>query len=287
MPEDFKYRSDMLAFTMGSLLFTLLINGLTIRTLLLKLGVHLPKKEEELLNEELTIMHLEEAKETITHLKEKEFDPEIIKELQQKVQEVEETHLTHLKELSSPEYFETSLRLQSLEIEREALEDLLAKGYISQNAYFDFDAELDLQQDALEYPEVFSGRSIEKGGKRATAQSYRQRILRLRRLASQFPLLKSLFKAERLATIKERMGLLRARILTSEMVLSYLSKIEQYLQLDKPQMLFIQKLVKEHQMLMKQNEEELTKMNKENIQIARAYQKKIAFNLLNSAEIRA
>lgn len=279
LPADFAYRDDMLSFTMGALLFTLLVNGLTIKTLLLKLGVHLPKKEEEVLHEELTILELEEAKESLDRLKDKEFDLDILQDLKKELNAIEDTHKDHLRTIMKPEYFEKSLRLQALHIERHALEDLFNQGYLSENVYFDFDVELDMQEDALEYPEVYEGRAITPGGKLQTESSFRKRVLKIRSLAGKFPILKQFLKQERQALIQDRIGLLKARIITSEMVIEYFNKIQKYLG-QKEQNAIIQSLINEHKDLIKENDEELKKLTKENPRLIEMYQRKLAYSLI-------
>ena len=279
LPADFAYRDDMLRFTMGSLLFTLLINGLTIRTLLLKLGVHLPKKEEEVLQEELSIMELEEAKESINSLKDKEFDPDILLDMKKELDAVEKKHKEHLNEILSAENFELSLRLQALHIERHALQDLFHKGYVSENIFFDFDAELDLQQDALEYPEVYQGRGINPGGTIDAEKSFRKQLSKMKTLAAQFPILKNIFKSSRKQLVEERIGLLKTRIITSEMVIEYLKKMDKYLGI-KEHISFIKKLIKAQEDLIVENRAELTKLSKDNPSLLAAYQRKLAYNLV-------
>ncbi|CAN5193412.1 Na+/H+ antiporter [soil metagenome] len=279
LPENFAYRNDMLSFTMGAFLFTLLINGLTIRSLLLWLGVHLPKKEEEVLAEELSIFELEEAKASLARLKDKEFDPDMLLDLKKELNALEEVHKKHLLKIATPADFEKSLRLQSLHIERRALDDLYHQGYVSENIYFDFDSELDLQQDALEYPEVYSGGAIKEGGTIDAHAGFRKRIARLRNLAAQFPILKSVFKSSREQLIQDRLGLLKARIITSEMVIDYLVKMESYLK-SIDQTAFIKSLIQEHKSLIQDNNDSLTKLTKENINLIQAYQRKLAYNLI-------
>ncbi len=281
LPEDFAYRNDMLSFTMGAFLFTLLINGLTIRTLLLKLGVHIPKKEEEILAEELSIFELEEAKESLMRLKDKEFDPDILQDLKRELNELEKKHKKHLQEIATPEDFEKSLRLQAIHIERHALDDLFHQGYVSENIYFDFDSELDLQQDALEYPEVNSGRAFKAGGIINAQGGFRKRLARMRTLASQFPLIKSIFKSSSKFLIEDRIGLLKARVITSDMVIEYLGKMKTYLA-DMSQNKFIEILIKEHQELIIENNEELTRLTRDNQIVIQAYQRKLVYNLLST-----
>ncbi|HRN71230.1 MAG TPA: cation:proton antiporter, partial [Candidatus Woesebacteria bacterium] len=279
LPTDFAYRNDMLSFTMGALLFTLLVNGLTIRSLLLKLGVHLPKKEEEVLQEELSILELEEAKESLENLKDKEFDPDILQDLKKELNDVENEHKNKLSSIMEPAYFEKSLRIQALHIERHALEDLYSQGYISENVYMDFDVELDMQEDALEYPEVYEGRGILAGGKIKTEGSFRKKILKMRTLAGQFPILKQFLKEERQTLIQDRIGLLKARIVTSEMVIDYLNRIDKFLA-KKEQSSIIIELMDEHRALIKENQEELTQLTKENPKLTEMYQKRLAYNLI-------
>lgn len=279
LPEDFAYRNDMLSFTMGAFLFTLLINGLTIRNLLLALGVHLPKKEEEVLAEELSIFELEEAKESLVRLKDKEFDPDLLQDLKRELNDMEEQHKKRLAEIATPEDFEKSLRLQALHIERHALDDIYKQGYVSENIYFDFDTELDLQQDALEYPEVYQGKVIKPDGTMNTQANFRKRMGWMRQMASNFPILKGLFKSSRQQLIQDRIGLLKARVITSQMVMEYLEKMDKYLK-NMSHSNFIAKLIKEHKILINENNEELMKLTKENQTLMQEYQRKLAYNLI-------
>ena len=42
------------------------------------------------------------------------------------------------------------MRLQAIQIQRDTIEGLFEKDYINENVYYEYDAQLDLQQDALE-----------------------------------------------------------------------------------------------------------------------------------------
>lgn len=281
LPEDFAYRDDMLSFTMGAFLFTLLVNGLTIRSLLMKLGVHLPKKEESILKHELSIIEIEEAKESLVMLKDKEFDPVILRELRKELTHEEEKHKKKLKNILTPEYFERSLKLQALDVERKSLEDLYKHEYVSENVYFDFESELDLQQDALEYPEVFSGRAVAPGGLVSGESALRRRLRFLRNLMTSFPLLRFIFKSTRDSMLEDRIGLLKARILTSEMVLGSLHKMATYMS-EIGDLAVIKSLEKEHRALISDNEKELSKLSKEHPKLVRVYQRRLVHNFLHS-----
>ncbi|MFA9289082.1 MAG: cation:proton antiporter [Weeksellaceae bacterium] len=280
LPDEFAYKNDMLAFTLGAFLFTLIINGLTIRTLLLKLGLHLPKKEEEIMHEEMSIIEIADAKESLAELKDQEFDQDILVEMKRELDQEEKHIREHLNKVSSTEEFQKSLKIQTLNIERHALEDLYNQGYITENVYFDFDTELDLQQDALEYPEMNESAGIDETGKRSTHGSFRKRIVMLRKLAGQFPILKNFIKSSRESLIEERIGLLKVRIMTSTMVIEYLEKLDKLLKNTADNARHITKLVKEQKALINENKDELTKLTKEHPRLIQSYQKKLAYNLI-------
>jgi len=67
------------------LLFTLFVNGLTIKKLLLFLKLHLPKKEEVIINEKLQIIDLEERRKKLYAFHKDKFDESLIKEYQRRI----------------------------------------------------------------------------------------------------------------------------------------------------------------------------------------------------------
>lgn len=282
LPETFEYRDEMLSFTMGAFLFTLLVNGLTIRNLLLALGLHLPKREEEIIKEEMAIFELENAKDSLKKLQAEEFDPELLNAVTHEIDEEEAKHKKYLQEISTPEEFSKSLRLHAINLERETLEKLYEQQFITENVYFDFDTELDLQQDALEYPEVYEGRAIHEGGFIDSARSFRKRISGLRTLASHLPFVKNWAKDSRDSIIKDRVALLKARIITSETVVEYFKKLDTFMCDSKECNTMIMVLIKEQEALIDKNKKELQKLTNEHPKLLKDYQRKLAYSLVHA-----
>ena len=280
LPEDFAYRNEMLSFTMGAFLFTLFINGLTIRPMLFALGLHLPKREEKIIKEEMSILDIEDAKDSLQSLKNEEFDPELLQAITKELNEEEEKHKKFLDDISSPEDFEKSLRLQSLALERQTLEHLFSQQFITENVYFDFDTELDLQQDALEYPEVYAGRAISEGGKIDSARSFRKALSDMRSLSVNIPFIKNWGKESRQGLIRDRVALLKARVITSETVKDNFVRLNSYMSKSKTCSSVISKLIKEQQELIEKNKTELQKLSKEHPSLLKDYQKQMAYSML-------
>ena len=229
IPTSYQYREEILAFTLSTLLATLLINGLTIQWLLKKLSLHIPKKEEEIARKQQSIFNIENKLLKLQKLKDEGFYSNIIKDVQEKfIADLEITKNNLLFSTSSEELF-NSLLFQALELERSYIHGLYHRGYIQENVYYELDLQLDLQQDALEYPEVFQGRAIEKGGILKADYSYRQKIKDIGRVIRNLPFGELILKKSSDEIILSRYELVRARIASNAQVLEYLAKVEKLL----------------------------------------------------------
>jgi CPA1 family monovalent cation:H+ antiporter len=227
LPEDFVYRELFLAFTLANFVFTLLINATTIGVLLTRLGLHLPRKEESIIRTEMDIFEIEKAKEALRQVSDEEFDRDIVLSVHRRLMAQELQHKKFLSSLATPKELEHSLKMQAIEIERNTLQRLFEHGHINENVYFQFEGELDLQQDALEYPEVSSGRGYGPGGHLDTSTSFRQRLLRLRMLMKSLPFLKGFLWPSKEQLIVDRLQMLQARILASSEAIEYFQKVKQ------------------------------------------------------------
>ena len=229
LPDGFAYKEELLRFTLATLLFTLFVNGLTIKSLLLKLKLHLPRKEEDIIDKENHIFEITRKREKLKSLPEREFSPELITSLEKELLQKEVSYKNELLDLATPEEFLQSLKLQSLQIERETVRRIYEEGRLSETVYYTFDTELDLQEDALEYPEVFKGRAIAKGGFLNSKQSLRKRLFRIRQDLAQYPTFSKVLDISEESLTGERYSLLRARVLSSYAVLDYLDNVEKLL----------------------------------------------------------
>ncbi|MCS7091879.1 MAG: sodium:proton antiporter [Patescibacteria group bacterium] len=282
LPKNYPMYDTMLTFTLGVFLFTLFVNGLTIRSLLLSLGLHLPKKEEEILLEEKRIYDLEEAKSVIRNIYKDEVEKSILDEIECKLSDEQKEHKKHLFKLSKGKTIARCLQIQSLEIERNCLDKLFEEGYISENVYYDFDVELDMQEDALEYPEVSQGRAYQMGGLIPSATSFKNQIEKLKTLMSKLPFAKNVFKRSEEEIIKERISLLKARIITSKEVINYFKKLLDLLKDNNIVKKEIRKIISTQSKLILKNENYLEEIIRENPKVYSSYQKKVAYALITN-----
>ena len=186
-----------------------------------------------------------------------------------------------MKEILTPAEFERSLKLQSINLERQTLEELFEQQFITENVYYDFDTELHLQQDALEYPEVYSGRAITEGGKVDSGRSFRNRIKVLRDWTRFFPFMKNWAKDSRDNLIKDRVALLKARIITSETVMDYFKKLDCFMNDSKDCHSVIATLIKQQEELIEKNKKHLQLLTKEHPRLLQDYQRQLAYSMLH------
>lgn len=226
LPDTFAYKDDMLRFTFASLLFTLFVNGLTIKWLLIKLGLHLPRKEEQIIAGEKNLFELEEKRKRLQALSKEEFDATTLLEVGNELKEEERKYKAELLALTTPQEFLQSLKLEAIDIERSALKKLFEQGRFSEAVYHSFDSELDLQQDALEYPDIRTSSNITREGHINTNTTFRKRLINLRRLTLRYRMLSNFLGIREESFVVERYGLLRARLFTSYAVLDYLDRVK-------------------------------------------------------------
>lgn len=225
LPDTFVYKERLLLFTLGVLLFSLFVNGTTIQWLLKKLGLHLPKKEEEIIDQELDIFELEQARQRLKELPDVSKEKEIIARIEKRITTSEKAHRKKLLALASTKELETSLVIQALRIERAISKDLFRKSVINESVYFDLQAQYDIQEDALDYPEIFAKRAITAEGMVDTKQSFRRRLRWVREWAQQFPVLSRVLNASQRQLITERYMMLKARMIGNDKVIEYLDHV--------------------------------------------------------------
>ncbi len=226
LPDSFIYKDTILSFTLGTLLFTLLFNGLTIKWLLVKLRLHLPSSEEKIITDEMKLFSIQNRKNKLAELSKREFSPEIINETMGRLDKKAKVLRDRLDQTSDYFAFLHSLKIQALEIERTTSDKLFHEGRFDENVHFLFETELDMQLDALEHPNMPKGRLVDQDGFIETNHSYRKRLLRLKRTIIRYPLLRKYFGIAKEEIIEERYQLLHARLFTSYAVIDYLDNVE-------------------------------------------------------------
>ncbi|MDQ5900974.1 MAG: Sodium:proton antiporter [Patescibacteria group bacterium] len=226
LPDNFAFKETFLQFTFATLLFTLFVNGLTIKSLLVKLKLHLPRKEEQIIADELALFEIDEKRQKLNQLSSKEFSSTVISHMEKELKIQESKYKNELLSLSTPEEFLTSLKLQALSIERASLRKLFEQGRFTEVVFHEFESELDIQQDALEYPGLHGMRTIGREGMINAGASFRKKVFKLRKFATSFGWLSRFLDLTEDSIIRDRYGLLRARLFTSFAVLDYLDRVE-------------------------------------------------------------
>ncbi len=250
IPDGFVYKQDLIAFTFATILFTLFINGTTIKWLLIKLKLHLPVSGEAIIAEEVSVFKLAKARKILRKFS-GEFDEELISREEKFLLFEEKKHKAKLMKLAKPKEFLFSLRIESLDIEKQTLKELFYKGYINENVYHIFDAELDMQKDRLEFPELYKN-------KRKKDNSLRKRTIELRlTLLKKFPILKKIFSLKEEDIIEERFALLKARVITSTKVIENIDSLKEFMIGKKACLKVIEEVKKNQQELIERNNREI------------------------------
>lgn len=279
LPETYQYRDLLISFTMGAFLFTLFVNGLTISSLMKLLGLHKPAKDEHIINHASAIFEAEEDLSLLKNVDREDFDPEIIASIKSELEEEKDNKLRQLLSQESKDVLH-ALEMFSLTIERKELHELFKKGIIGEHALFEFEAELDLQQDALEHADIFPTRVINKAGFIHAQESFRTTLLRVRSLSTRFPWLARLMRIEVEDLIHTRIDVLHARIRTSEKATLYLKRLLPILTKRAPLHTPISGMISKHHELIRENQTKLDKLLEENPAISHRIQKLQLVSLL-------
>lgn len=283
LPDTFEYKQMMLQFTFAALLFTLFVNGLTIKPLLLKLKLHLPKKEEQIIEEELKLFDVDVLRKRLQMLPTREFDPKILQSMDSELKAKEEVYKKEILELVDAKTFLTSIKLEALAIEREVLHKLFEQGRFTERVLHEFESELDLQQDALEYPDLYQAYIVNKKGEIHSRKSFRKKLLMFRRFIVNFAILSKMLHIDEKEIILERYALLRARLFTSFAVIEYLDRLEKKFSSNKIIVADL-KVVRDIQMkYIESNQKELDEITKEYSEYVHEYQKKMVLKIITAA----
>ncbi len=274
LPDNFIYKEEILAYTLATLLFTLLVNGLTIKWLLVKLKLNLPKKEEEIISDEMKLFEIENRKQRLKKLSSREFSINLINETMARLNLKEQTIKSKLTQDIQDKNFLKSLQVQSIKIEKETLQRLFHEGRFDESVFYYFESELDLQLDALEYPTVYPIRGVEKGGYVHRNYSYRKNIVKLKQFIIKNKFLNKFFKISKQSIIDERYQILRARLFTSYAVLDYLESVESYFN-EKSLLKMINDVRQTQQKYIDMNQEEINQISQQHPQIIDNYQRRI------------
>lgn len=226
IPDSFEYKEMLIGFTLDVFLYSVIVHGLSVRTIMMRLGIHLPSQSNRIIEEEESIFTIKRARNKLKDFEDRHMDEKVIAKAQEKLKDFETRHKKRLLRLSTEEHLEDSLRMQAISFEREHLRKLFQRGYISEGVYFGFEAELDLQEDAIEYPEISPTRVIKSAGLIDASKSFRRRIREVRKLVSKISFIKNMGIVSERRVVHERLELLWARIICGQEVVKNLSEIE-------------------------------------------------------------
>lgn len=226
LPDSYAYKEVIFNYTFATLLFTLFINGSTVAWLIKKLNIHLPSYSEFVQHQYDEIFDLEAAIHKLKHGRilgiAAESITEQIKTWKNTIAGLHET-ISSLE----PSHFHNALTMQALEIERSVYEKLMQRQEISEAVFYELDAQIDLQTDAIEYPELHS-RVIDDQGKIKTSKLFRRQLLAVRSFVAHHPHLSKLFGISKQALFVERYMTVRARLIGSDRVLRFLHTLGKY-----------------------------------------------------------
>ncbi len=280
LPSNFIYKNEFISFTLGAFLFSLFVNGTTIKTLLMKLGIHIPKKEEEIIREEEELFETEETRRKLGKIANNDFVVDIKKNLEAKLLEEERRHKETLLRLSGSKEFLRSLKYQALQIERDKLDELFEKGFINESVYFVFETQLDIQFDSLEFPEVTGG--IKRGGLLPSRKRFSERMVRLEKLSREHPLLARISESPKEILIKDRIALLKTRLATCISVLDYTKRTKKVFAGNAEALRAISIVENEYKFYVKSNKKQMKDLSVSFRDIAKEYEEEFVQTLLKS-----
>lgn len=257
LPDTFVFKELLVGYTLVVFVYSLLVHGLSIKKLVQVLKLDRPERETLIIKEEMRLLEIEESLDKIDTLPQREFDDALLQSYRMKLIHEAEKHKSHLLKLAKGKQLLKSLKIQAITIEREALHALFQLGHISETTVMEFEGELDLQQDALEYPQVKTeGRHLASG--KIQTQTIFQKDLALFRLwMSRLPWFGNWLRISKNKLIKQRIELLKARLVSSEEVIRYLEYIAHFFQNDRQSLERINQVKGQHVMYNKDNQREL------------------------------
>jgi CPA1 family monovalent cation:H+ antiporter len=226
IPDDFAYKEMLIGFTLDVFLYSVIVHGLSVGTIMKRLGLDKPARSHEIKDKEDTLFEIKRAKSKLSDFRKHHMSQKVVDETEKKLRQVEQAHTKKLLDLASLQDLEDSLCIQAIHFERKHLRKLFERGYLSEGVYFEFEAELDLQEDAIEYPNLNPNRVVDAEGKIKGAQSFRKKIRELTNSVSRWPLISQLPLFSREKLVHERLELLWVRIICGKEAIAQFEEIE-------------------------------------------------------------
>lgn len=276
LPEDFAYRDLLISFTFVNFVFSLLVNGLTIEKLLRFLKLHIPQKEEAIAAAEESLFALESVKDRLEKLDVQAFDRSVISEVRHDILRQEEEFRKQFLDIATSRELEISLQLQGLTTEREAAKELFFHGHISESVYATFQSEIDMQQDALEYPGLQSGKTVRADGKIDSQTAFQQKVRSLLSLSKNLPIFRFFLLTAQEDVIFERLELLQTRIVASSKAIEHIQRVRTFIDASPASQKAVETILSQHEQLRLKNNFQMQYIAREYPRLYQRFQKKIA-----------
>ncbi|MBI1372273.1 MAG: cyclic nucleotide-binding domain-containing protein [Phycisphaera sp.] len=156
LPHDFPFRDTFIALVTGAVLFTLLVQGVSIEWLVRRLGLDRLSPREHAMQIEGLIAAKQRALAQVPELQASGlFSPQVADAIRQRCQVERDELLATLDKLRDTEldaeHEASLLMLQCLAVERNVYYDLFGKGHLSERAYRDLLFSIELQGEAVRH----------------------------------------------------------------------------------------------------------------------------------------
>jgi hypothetical protein len=145
----------------------------------------------------------------------------------------------------------------------------------------EYGAQLDLQQDSIEYPQVYSGRGYNEG-RLPNRKLFRQRLLFWRSMIKQVPLFNGFFKNTEQEIIIERIMMLKAKLICAHLVIKYFNRLKTLFESKYTIIKIIRETEQSYKERTKEYQSDLNDMENKYQTLFNSYREKIAYNLLNT-----
>lgn len=262
LPIDFAMRDLLIALTVACFLFTIFVNGFTIKPLLMILGLHRPAKVEQLYDIQKKLIGLRLRLEKLENLPAGSFSSKLIADEVADLNKQQEEYLNYLNssEVSEADLYR-SFRMAGNRLEREYTKELFEMGYMDKNVFAAFDAQLNQQIDRIEYPDL-PHRQIKKDFTYDISTTWRNRVANTLGISPSNRILYLFFGGSTQEQIAQRFSLLYVRLITSKHALNYLNSLERVLKQNPAALRAIEKIKLEQETYIEKNRSEMQHLDK-------------------------
>lgn len=282
LPDSYPYKQDIFVFTFASLLFTLFVNGLSIELLLKKLGLHLPSKDLAIAKGQEKVLQYEQALDHLDHLPSGEF----VSNLRTKMKREVESKLSSARSevmslMENASDVLKSVKLDTLKHERSWLETYFKSGYISETVFFEYDAELDIQQDSLEYSDIYIGRGVVgRNGEVKSRLTFQERMRTIQKRAKNWPIFSTFLARSEDQSIRDRYALVKVRLMIVKQVFAHLKEVAKVAPKDKALKTALTEVTGRYQEHEERNSKELSALEKKYSEVVGEYQDHLIHSLV-------